>query len=147
MSEEEKPDLTQIDESKIAGRRPELDRLLMSYMACKEAIHKFFGYEPNWREIPISDDTQYWWWLSRDGTRGGSVYFGKGEVREAIKGGQYYSNEIYTQRHLSKWVYRAESHTMVCVDTRTDGNVFLSIFDNEKEVVDPETIDFVRKHA
>lgn len=146
MSDEEKPDLSQIDESKIAGRRPDLARLLMSYMACEEAIHRFFGYEPSWRVIPISDNTAYWWWLSGEGS-GDYVIFGEGDVKEAIKGGQYYSNEIYTQRHLSRWVYRAESHTMICVDTRTDMNVFLAIFDNEKKVRDPDLVSLIEEHA
>lgn len=147
MTDEEKTDLSEIDESKIAGRRPELERLLMSYMACKHAIHRFFGYEPNWREIPISDETRHWWWLSGDGTDGGTVYFGEGDVKEDVEGGRHYANEVYTQRHLSKWVYRAETHTMICVDTQTDGNVFLSIFDNEKEVTDPELVEFIKEKA
>ena len=44
-----------------------------------------------------------------------------------------YSDEIYTQQSLKKWVYRADDYTMVCVDTHTDGNQFLRIFDNAKE--------------
>ena len=47
--------------------------------------------------------------------------------------GNYYEDEIYTQRFLPKWVYRGEDYTMVCVDTHTDGNQFLRIFDNLKE--------------
>lgn len=47
---------------------------------------------------------------------------------------QMYSNEIYTQRFLPKWVYRGKDYTMICVDTHTDGNKFLQIFDNSKEI-------------
>lgn len=45
-----------------------------------------------------------------------------------------YECQIYTQRFLPKWVYRADELTMICVDTQTDGNKFLMIFDNAKEV-------------
>jgi hypothetical protein len=45
-----------------------------------------------------------------------------------------YAAEIYTQRFLPKWVYRGAEYTMVCVDTRTDGNKFLMVFDNKKEI-------------
>ena len=48
--------------------------------------------------------------------------------------GDYYQNEIYTQRFLPKWVYRGKEYTMICVDTRTDGNTFLQVFDNSKEI-------------
>jgi len=46
----------------------------------------------------------------------------------------FYRNDIYTQRFLSKWVYRGEDYTMICVDTHTDGNKFLQIFNNKKEI-------------
>jgi hypothetical protein len=45
-----------------------------------------------------------------------------------------YCDEVYTQRHLPKWVYRGVEFTMICVDTHTDGNKFLAIYDNAKEV-------------
>lgn len=48
--------------------------------------------------------------------------------------GDYYEHEIYTQRFLPKWVYRGEDYTMICVDTRVDGNKFLQVFDNKKEI-------------
>lgn len=45
----------------------------------------------------------------------------------------FYSNEIYTQRFLPKWVYRTPEVTMICVDTHCDGNQFLQLFDSTKE--------------
>jgi hypothetical protein len=66
---------------------------------------------------------------------GGEVKFA--ETIEALddwEAGEYYSNEIYTQRFLPKWVYRTDDYTMICVDTHVDGNKFLQIFDNAKEV-------------
>lgn len=44
-----------------------------------------------------------------------------------------YVNEIYTQRHLTKWVYRGEDYTMILVDTHVDRNQFLQIFANKYE--------------
>ena len=48
--------------------------------------------------------------------------------------GEYYSASIYTQRFLRKWVYRGKDFTLVCMDTHTDGNKFLGVFDNSKEI-------------
>lgn len=45
-----------------------------------------------------------------------------------------YAFDIYAQRFLPKWVYRREDYTMICVDAGCDGNKFLAIFDNSKEV-------------
>jgi hypothetical protein len=50
--------------------------------------------------------------------------------------GNYYSKEIYTPRHLTKWVYSGKDYTMVVVDTDTDGNKFIQIFDNSKEITE-----------
>lgn len=52
------------------------------------------------------------------------VPFTKETIR---KGNEIYSGTIYTQRFLPKWVYRGPNHTMVSVDTHTDGNLVLMI--------------------
>lgn len=57
--------------------------------------------------------------------------------------GNFYIEQICT-RNLSKWVYRGEMYTMIVVDTQTDGNKFLRIFDNAKEQ-DFETLNFRKK--
>ena len=41
-------------------------------------------------------------------------------------------------RHLPKSVYYGKEYTMVVINTHTDGNVFLSIFDNNKKISDEE---------
>lgn len=112
---------------------------LEDYFALQKKIYKYFGYIENWRVIPLDDSTDYYWRLDGEGS-GGEVVFAEGDTAEAAlakmdsDNGDYYSNSIYTQRFLKKWVYRGEEYTMICVDTHTDGNVFLSVFDNNKEI-------------
>ena len=62
-------------------------------------------------------------------------------TEEIIDAGKHYEAEIYTQRFLPKWVYRGEKYTMVCMDTHTDGNKFLGIFENDKEIKDENLSD------
>lgn len=57
-------------------------------------------------------------------------------VESVNDGSKTYGGLIYTQRFLSKWVYRTNNYTMVCANTQCDGNRFLMIFDNEKECKD-----------
>jgi hypothetical protein len=96
-------------------------------------IHLFFGYKEDWRVIPLEDCRQHFWAIIGGEAQGGSVRFA--ETKEKFySDGNYYVNEIYTQRFLPKWVYRAPDFTMICCDTNTDGNKFLSIFDNAKEI-------------
>jgi hypothetical protein len=108
-------------------------KLLKEYFDAKKQVHDYFGYVEDWVSIPLDDATDYIWHLSGEG-HGGEVKYAVN--MEDFATGNYYANEIYTQRFLPKWVYRGPEYTMVCVDTRTDGNKFLQIFDNSKELKD-----------
>jgi len=46
----------------------------------------------------------------------------------------YYEDTIYQQRFLPKYIYEGLEYTMISVDTQTDGNKFLAVFDNKKKV-------------
>ena len=108
-------------------------KLLDEYFSIQRQLFEYFGYEENWRVIPIDDCRGSLW--STDGTT--VVRFA--DKIEDFATGNYYENEIYTQRHLPKWVYRGEEFTMIVVDTHTDGNKFLQIFNNKLELTHNET--------
>jgi len=110
-----------------------LCKLLDQYFDLQKQIFDYFGYVEDWREIPIDDAREYFWHLTGEG-HGDGVKFAR-EEKNLFEGtmDDGYSNEIYTQRFLPKWVYRGKDYTMICVDTHTDGNKFLQIFDNAKE--------------
>ena len=100
-------------------------KLLNDYFKLEKQIHEYFGYKEGWRVIPFNDSTKYVWREGED-----AVHFADSiEALESEKG-NCYSNE----RHSPKWVYRGADYTMMCVDTHHDGNKFLQIFDNKKEV-------------
>ncbi len=110
-------------------------KLLEEYFALQEKIHSHFGYKEDWVAIPLDDQTSRYWMLMQRPDGGGKVVYSDVPITEAVMlaGDEIYSAQIYTQRFLPKWVYRAEDYTMVCADTRCDGNKFLMIFDNQKE--------------
>lgn len=110
---------------------PDISVLLLEYFAAKQKIHDAFGYRADWREIPLDDMTDVFWWLGPD-----EVYWNDTQPsREDVENNAgEYSAEIYTQRFLPRWVYPAETHTMVSADTHCDGNKFLMIFDNSRYV-------------
>lgn len=110
-------------------------KLLQDYFKLQKEIFDYFGYTEDWKVIPLDDSTDYFWQLNEDSQGGGDVLFSEDvEKLKDIEAGEYYSNEIYTQRFLPKWIYRGADYTMICVDTHTDGNKFLQVFDNSKEV-------------
>lgn len=107
--------------------------LLDKYNDLRQQIFDYFGYVEDWRVLPLNDAREYYWHLTGEG-HGDEVKFARHEenlFHATFEDG--YSNEIYTQPHLPKWVYRGADYTLVVVDTHTDGNQFLQIFDNTKE--------------
>ena len=104
---------------------------LDEYLKLKQEIFDYFGYVEDYKIIPIEDSRDMYWTLYQDKYGNGQVSFGPTKEEVGL-----YVNEIYTQRFLPKWVYRAKDYTMICVDTHCDGNKFLQIFDNSKEVKD-----------
>ncbi len=107
------------------------NELLTQYFELRERVFGAFGYVENWRAIPLDDCRKMYWRL--DGEGPGSVHFAKSREELESESGNYYVDDIYTQRHLSRWVYRTDELTMVCCDPGVDGNKFLRVFDNSKE--------------
>ena len=105
-------------------------KMLDDYSKLQAEIYEYFGYEEDWRVLPIDDARGHFWELDEDQVRFSETT----EALEDEEAGQHYSNEIYKQRHLPKWVYEGKEYTMIVVDTHTDGNQFLQIFENSKKV-------------
>ena len=107
---------------------------LDKYLESQKELFEYFGYVEDWVSIPIEDAREYFWDLIEHKNGQGHVCFHENAQDVLDRTGEHYENIIYTQRFLPKWVYRGKDFTMICVDTRTDGNKFLQIFDNAKEV-------------
>lgn len=106
---------------------------LDSYFSLQQEIFEAFGYVEDWSVIPLSDHRDQYWQL--DGIGPGEVKFSESlEALEQDDEEKTYSYQIYTNRHLPKWVYFGPEFTMICADTQTDGNKLLAIFDNAKRV-------------
>jgi hypothetical protein len=119
-------------------------KTLDDYFKLRNEIFTYFGYAEDWRVLPLDDGRDYYWYLEGEGP--GSVHFADSEAELDSQDGNYYVNEIYTQRHLPKWVYRGEEYTLVVVDTRTDGNQFLQVFSNANERKRPNSDSTTVKH-
>lgn len=108
-------------------------KILDDYLALQAQIYAYFGYVENWAAFPIDDRRKMHWRLIEYQPSGaGRVEF-VAELPLSEDNEMLYSDDIYKQRHLSKWVYRGPEYTMIVVDTRTDGNKFLAIYSNDKE--------------
>jgi hypothetical protein len=110
--------------------------LIDQYFDLEGKVHEYFGYKEDWRAIPMDDARDYFWCL--DGEGPGRIAYAETEekLREGLEteSGDYYQDDIYTQRFLPKWVYRGPDYTMIACDPHVDGNKFLRIFSNANEV-------------
>ena len=119
----------------------DIDDVVDSFFDAREAIFEHVGYVEDWRVLPIDDSRDQFWavdeheheWVKFSPSREALVYWLKNDDY-GPHGDKLYENAIYTQRHLSKWVYRGEELTLVVADTNTDGNKYLQLFRNENEV-------------
>ena len=99
-------------------------------MKLQNDIYEYFGYEEDWCVFPIEDRREYFWRINGDERDGTVEYCSEPTFTDED---HLYSDEIFTQRFLSKWVYRGKDYTMILVDTHTDGNKFLAIYENAKQ--------------
>ncbi len=122
------------------------DDAIDRYFAAKDEVHTALGYKADWKEIPLDDQRDMYWMLV-GGDEGRCVWSKEPfTVGSVIAGSDIYSGDVYTQRHLPKWVYRTPTHVAICVDTRTDGNKFLMVFDAAKECTDDAMRTAYREH-
>ena len=103
--------------------------LLDRCLALRQEIFDYFSYVENWRVLPFDDRREFYWRFT-DGER--TVEYADSPDFDPDS---MYEDTVYTQRHLTQWVYRGPEYTMILVDTNTDFNQFLAIYGNEKEVI------------
>lgn len=107
-------------------------RVIDEYFAVRQKIFDHVGYVEDWRILPIESLVENYWRLYGEGP--GKVRFAESEEDlDDLGEDNYCEYQIYTQRHLPKWVYRGTEITLVVTDTHTDGNQFLSLFSNQME--------------
>ena len=102
--------------------------LIEQYEAAREALYNHVGFVEDWVVYAIDDRTD----MVRH-EDGREVKYAE-NIEKFNSDGDYYVDEIYTQRFYKKWVYRGDKLTMIFVDTHTDGNRFFAIYSNSKEV-------------
>jgi hypothetical protein len=111
-----------------------MSNVIDNFFSAEAAIHDYFGYEEDWVKIPLEDNREYEWMLILNEDGGGTCIYHEAVTPESVATGKCYSGLIYTQRFLPKWVYEGADYTLVSMDTQTDGNKFLCVFDNTKRI-------------
>lgn len=108
--------------------------LLKQYQVLEKEILEYFGYQEQWRVLPLHDSTDMYWMVDRNG-----VHFGEEYADCAYGAAESESDKAFMfSNELCGKVCRGKDYTAVPVYTNCDGNMFLQIFDNAKEVTPDE---------
>lgn len=105
-------------------------KLLDDYSKTQESIYNYFGFKEGCKVYPIEDNRKYFWTID-------SINVTSYDSIEAYKTGdgmQTYSDKILYLSGYPKAVYEGKEYTLIMIDTHTDGNKFLAIFDNSKQI-------------
>ncbi len=102
------------------------NNIIENYKKSLEAIYEHVGFTEDWVVYPIDDCTKSVW--SCNGTE---VRYAD-SMKQFNSDGDYYENEVYTQRFYKKWVYEGEIYTMIFCNPQVDGMKWFRIFSNEK---------------
>lgn len=101
-------------------------KLIEDYKNALQAIYDHVGLVEDWVVCPIDDATRFYWSLAK-----GRVGFSESLEDLETQEGEYYEDEIYTQRFYKKHVYKGKDFTLVFCDTKTDGMKYWRLFDNK----------------
>lgn len=121
-----------------AGKTKKKD-IVDLFFETKKMLAQTFNYAEDWCVIPWDDFRRYEWYLEKgkeihdefyNGFQGKVIFWNS--LQDIQMKTEWYESIIYTQRFLPRWVYETDRYTMICIDTQTDGNKLLAIFDNKK---------------
>ena len=107
-----------------------IPELLTKHEQIYDEVFTYFGYKGNWRELLIADKTDVFWYISENAEE---VRYSYQPLIPEDRHNTDYS--AYIMQNLCYNICRGNDYTMIAIDTECDGNCFLAIFDNTKELV------------
>jgi len=107
--------------------------ILNGFFNLRRDIKHYFGYEDDWEMLPLDDERDMYWMLV-EGKSPFVVYSEAPLTPKTISEGEFCFGPVFDHRKTRRTAYRRDDLVAVPVDTQTDGNKFLMIFDTAKEV-------------
>ena len=110
---------------------------LDEYFRLQQTIYDLFQYKEAWRVYPLDDMREVYWSTESD-----QVYWSEEKENHQQLIDQEYEiddipdDDVYSGEIRNDAIYddKDKKFTMIVVDTNTDFNVFLMIFDNERKM-------------
>ena len=91
-----------------------------------------FAYDAQWRDFKLRDQTAVYWALTPY-----TLWFSPNPfTKETIET----EAALYESSVISPVRWHCEGCTALIEDTQTDGNIYLSVFSDDKRLTDPELL-------
>ena len=117
--------------------------LIENYTKALDALYEHVGFKEDWVVYPIDECLDSYWYTNENN------YVRYANTLEKLDSdGDYYEDEIYTQRFYSKWIYEGADYTMIFCNPGVDGMKWFRVFDNTKRLLDADMDDipqYIRK--
>jgi hypothetical protein len=103
-------------------------KIMQDFNAALKALYDHVGFTEYGVVCPIDDQTDKVWRVD-----GLTVRYADSKKEFDSRTGNYYEDDVYTQRFYKQWIYRGPELTMIFCDPHVDGVQWFRIFDNQKE--------------
>lgn len=101
--------------------------IIKNYVEAEQAILDHVGIKKDWVVYPFSFSLGVPW-----STNGEQVKYAD-SLEQFNSDGDYYLDDIYTQRFYKKHVWRGEKYTLIFCHPHVDGMIWWGIFENSFE--------------
>lgn len=102
--------------------------MIKKYQESLQEIYDHVGFVEDWVVYPLDFQLDMFWSVDYNTVKYAST------MEEFESDGDYYLDDIYTQRFYNKWVYEGKEFTLIFCDPHVDGLKWFRIFDNSKRV-------------
>ena len=114
-------------------------RCMNRFTSSRDELLGTFGVPDTWFTMYPEDHlSDYWFLMGRHKVVASDQPFTEESIE---KGDIIYVNDIFTYRDFSQYVWRKHGLVLISVDTRTDGNKYLGLFDEDRECKDSKLIE------
>ena len=114
-------------------------KLIEEYQKALNAIYEHVGFVEDWVVCPLDEQIESYWYV------GNCIVRFSDTIEQFFSDGDYYEDDIYTQRFYSKWIYEGADFTMVFCDPNVDGMKWFRLFDNKNRIRTLDKNIYLRK--
>lgn len=102
--------------------------IIENYLDAKKMIYEHVGLVEDWVVCPLDFNLESFWFVED-----GIVKYAN-TIEQFYSDGDYYQDDLYTQRHYPKHVYVGEIYTLVFCEPHVDGVKWWRIFRNNNKM-------------